>query len=69
MKTKKLSRMLQKFVAVLLTVVLFVLCPISGVYADEGEGTGTYVLDNETTEDGYLDDGAIYALLNNGTEL
>lgn len=69
MKTKKLSRMLQKFVAVLLTVVLFVLCPISGVYADDGEGEGAYALDNATAEDGYLDDGAIYALFNTGTEL
>lgn len=69
MKGKKLFGMFQRLIAVFLTVIMLVFCPISGVYADDGEETGTYALDNETAEEGCLEDGAIYALFNTGTEL
>ena len=69
MKMKKLSEMFQRLIAIFLTVIMLVFCPIFGVYADDGEETGTYALDNETAQDGCLEDGAIYALFNTGTEL
>ena len=41
MKMKKLSGMFQRLIAIFLTVIMLVFCSISGVYADDGEGTGT----------------------------